>query len=84
MMYKRVNAAGNWNILDNARDTANLSDKLLRANLSNSEEEHTAYAQDFTSNGWKIRSTNGDQNANTSEYIYLAFAENPFKHTNAR
>jgi len=84
IMYKRTNTVGNWNILDTSRDPFNLADKLLRSNLAIAEEENTVYAQDFLSNGWKIRSTNVDINVNGSTYIYMAFAEHPFKHALAR
>ena len=39
---------------------------------------------DYTSNGFKIRNTNNAANGNTYGYIYLAFAESPFKTSNAR
>jgi hypothetical protein len=84
IMYKRTDSTGNWNILDTSRDTINAADSLLRANLSNAEEVNTVYAQDFLSNGWKIRSTNVDINTSGATYIFAAFAENPFKISRAR
>jgi hypothetical protein len=39
---------------------------------------------DFLSNGFKIRCSNAGQNASGGTYIYMAFAENPFKYANAR
>ena len=38
---------------------------------------------DFLSNGFKMRSTSAYYNANEI-YIYMAFAEMPFKYANAR
>jgi hypothetical protein len=84
IMYKRTDTTGNWNILDTSRDPYNLADTLLRANLSNADEVNTVYAQDFLSNGWKIRSTNVDINVSAATYIFAAFAENPFKYSLAR
>jgi hypothetical protein len=84
VMYKRTDTTGQWNIVDTARNTYNQLDTLLRANLSIADEINAVYAQDFTSNGWKIRSTNVDINVNGGTYIYMAFAENPFKYSVAR
>ena len=39
---------------------------------------------DFLSNGFKIRSDNGNANDNTTRFIFIAFAESPFKYSNAR
>lgn len=83
-MYKRTDSTGQWNIIDTARNPSNQLDTLLRANLSNADETNAVYAQDFTANGWKIRSTNVDINVNGATYIFMAFAENPFKNALAR
>jgi len=84
IMYKRTDTTGNWNIIDTARDTYNPEQTLLRANLPNPDESNAVYAQDFTANGWKIRSTNVDINVDTKTYIFAAFAESPFKYARAR
>jgi hypothetical protein len=47
----------------------------LQAN-STAAESGTSY-MDFIANGFKLRGTQGATNA-ASEYIYMAFAENPF------
>ena len=39
---------------------------------------------DFLSNGFKIRNDNGNDNNNATRFIYIAFAESPFKYSNAR
>jgi hypothetical protein len=39
---------------------------------------------DFTSNGFKCRTTDGGINASGGNYIYIAYAEHPFKYANAR
>jgi hypothetical protein len=39
---------------------------------------------DILSNGFKRRDTNTDVNASGGTYVYLAFAEAPFKYANAR
>ena len=42
------------------------------------------YRIDYLSNGFKIRNTNTNWNASGGTYIYMAFAEQPFKYSNAR
>ena len=84
VMYKNANGTGNWGLLDNERNTYNPNDDWMAANLSNSESNESQRLIDFLSNGFKVRGTNGDVNTNGQTYIFLAFAESPFKHTNAR
>ena len=65
VMLKRVNGSDDWYI-DSAREPNNPKD-ICRA---------PAGAEDFLSNGFKIRDTNF---GNLGEsYIYIAFAEHPF------
>ena len=83
MIIKRTDVAGaGWIMLDTDRDTFNTLDSYLIANSSNSEG--TLSLLDFLSNGLKPRSTDGGVNGNTNTYIYMAFAEMPFKYSNAR
>ena len=82
VMVKKTNAADNWVIMDNTRNDFNVVTKRLLPNLSSAES--TADMLDFTSNGFKIRTAGGLTNASGSTYIYLAFAESPFKNSNAR
>ena len=83
IIQKRTDSADSWHILDNKRSPSNVVDDRLYPNLSSSEST-SGDRVDFISNGFKIRTTNGDFNANGGSYIFLAFAENPFKHSNAR
>ena len=39
---------------------------------------------DMLSNGFKIRNNDASQNTSTQSYVYMAFAEMPFKYANAR
>ena len=87
VMIKNTNSTGgsgqHWQIADNKRDTYNLVDtNLLAENVA--AEGHTWSAKDFLSNGFKIRGNNYALNYNGDKYIYLAFAEQPFKYANAR
>jgi hypothetical protein len=82
VMVKRYTDIGNWQMFDSSRDLYNPEDGRLYANLSDSEND--AASIDFVSNGFKLRATSGDNNSSGHSYIYMAFAENPFKYANAR
>jgi hypothetical protein len=71
---------------DSARDTYNVQALELEANNSNAEANltGTSYDFDFLSNGVKFRGAGASQNASGGTYIYMAFAENPFKNALAR
>ena len=82
-MAKRTDSASNWNILDGTRDPYNAVGSYLYPNSSNAEGAN-ASTLDFLANGFKIRQTYTDWNASGGTYIYMAFAENPFKNALAR
>jgi hypothetical protein len=77
-------ATGSWWINDDVRDPYNVNYHRISANSSNAEATTTFVQQDFLSNGFKWRDADPDWNANGTTYIYIAFAENPFKYSLAR
>ena len=84
-MVKRTDASGNgWAIKDDARFPSNVMNGYLYAESSGAEGTASSLDMDFTSNGFKWRGTSSDGNASGGTYIFLAFAENPFKFSNAR
>jgi hypothetical protein len=82
IMIKRTDSTGDWSIIDTSRSTYNQTDNVLWANLSNADS--AGQGTDILSNGFKLRSTGLITNASGGTYIYAAFAENPFKYSNAR
>jgi len=77
VLYKRTNDAGNWRILDNKRNTFNVMNNEIYADLNNAEAQDNQ--MDFLSNGFKLRNGSSvGQNGNGSTYIYMAFAEHSF------
>ena len=82
-MYKRIDQNGDWNIVDNARNSENPVRARTFANISN-VESHLITVCDFTSNGFKIKTDAGSTNAQGGDYIFIAFAETPFKYANAK
>jgi len=71
-----------WMIWDTARNTYNVASNSLQPNSSGSE--NTARIIDILSNGFKPREGDAKHNLSNETYIYAAFAENPFKYSNAR
>ena len=85
VLIKGAYFASNWFIEDAARNGYNVNNGVaLRPNLSGAEDGTTTYNLDLLSNGFKLRSSAGDSNTNGSVFIYMAFAENPFKNALAR
>jgi hypothetical protein len=84
VMVKRTDSAEIWLIEDAAREPYNdgLSNRLL-PNTNNSET-NDAFPTDLLSNGFKQRTTGAAKNTNGGTYIFAAFAESPFKYSNAR
>ena len=82
----RKTAGDNWNCYDNARSsTGNPFNETIYLDTSGAEgADDTGHNVDFLSNGFKLRATNTQENGSGSTYIFLAFAETPFKYANAR
>lgn len=78
MVKSSSNSGEHWLILDTARDSYNVADATIYANLNNAEAEASALGIDLLSNGFKPRGTNAGTNASGYTYVYLAFASNPF------
>jgi hypothetical protein len=84
VLLKRTDSAGAWDMHDAERDPYNLVDQLLEAQSSNAEASYASYSLDFLSNGFKLRGNGASQNASGGTFIFMAFAESPFKYANAR
>ena len=82
LLLKNTSVNGAWIVFDNKRDTYNEVDKRLFPNEGSVESANNDV--DFLSNGWKTRTSLGGTNGNTNEILYFAFAESPFKTSNAR
>jgi hypothetical protein len=84
VMWKNSTQGSQWILLDTARNTYNVSNAYLEPNTSDAENTaNTVF--DMLSNGFKLRNSGGtDFNESANTYIYMAFAESPFKYANAR
>ena len=83
VLYKRSDSTGDWYVWDTARDTVNVAGNGLFPNYSIAEVAYGTIL-DILSNGFKLRTNGVVGNASGGTYIYAAFAENPFKYSNAR
>jgi hypothetical protein len=83
MVKSSSNSGTNWDMLDATRETYNTRGNQLFANL-NSAEANNDHECDFLSNGFKWRDASTSVNANGYTYIFMAFAESPFKTSNAQ
>ncbi|MDP6587743.1 MAG: hypothetical protein QF535_24070, partial [Anaerolineales bacterium] len=84
VMWKRTDSADNWTIEDDARNSYNGVNWTLEADTNMAEWNDANFRYDFLSNGFKQRNSFVQNNASGGSYIYLAFAESPFKYSNAR
>ena len=71
----------NWFIHDNKRGASNVNNERLNSD-TNEVEATNITSMDFLSNGFKIRTANTSYNQGT--FIYMAFADQPFKYSNAK
>jgi len=82
VMFRATNygTVTRWIIKDNKRNTYNVVANNLSAELAGTENTDGNDYVDFLSNGFKYRGTTISENINASgtNYIYMAFAENPF------
>ena len=78
LLVKRIDGTGYWAMMDNIRDPDNTAHHVVFANVSDDETDSSNYDTDFLSNGFKIRSTLAARNTDGENFLYAAFAEQPF------
>jgi hypothetical protein len=81
ILIKNYQFAADWRTYDTSRGSINVNDQILIPNTSGAETSGAAI--DILSNGFKLKNSAANNSASYS-YIYAAFAENPFKYSNAR
>ena len=83
VLTKNADAADNWSIADTSRSPHNVAGESLRPDTTDVED--SAADIDILSNGFKVRQADSHRiNYDAETFIYLAFAETPFKYSNAR
>jgi hypothetical protein len=83
VILKRTDSGGSWTISDSVRDTSNPITPYLFPAASDAEATDTSNEIDFLSNGFKLRHDTRN-NTSSATYIFMAFADQPFKFSNAR
>jgi hypothetical protein len=72
LMIKRTDSSDDWIIWDAMRGViSNGDDRIIRANLNNSEATDTNHV-DFRPTGFKLASSNSAANVQNGEYCYIA------------
>ena len=81
LMIKGTTTGRDWVIYDSKRTPDN--GVYLTANQNSAEQtDATNHDISFLSNGFKIRGGSGDINTTNESYVYMAFADQPFKFAN--
>ena len=79
---KKTDGSGDWYTYDDKRLGYNADNNALYLDLDNAES--TSEDIDILSNGFKLRSTNGEINGSGGKYIYMAWAEQPIVSSNSK
>ena len=80
LIIKRTETEGSWNVMDIKRDPHNPQTLNVKADVNSAGE--TFSICDILSNGFKIITTNGAVNNGSGNYVYIAFADQPFVNSN--
>ena len=75
LLTRRISTTASWRITDSKRDVDNPANTQLYPNQN--AADYTEYDVDFLSNGFKIRNSGAQMNANTYSTIYYAIAAEP-------
>jgi hypothetical protein len=83
IIFKKTSGTSGWSMYDDKRNTYNPVKNRLYAN--GSDAATYAYNDiDMVSNGIKLLTNDGAFNDSGATYMFIAFAESPFKYSNAR
>ena len=83
VIIKNIDTDGeNWHMFDSTRAKTNVIKARLIADGNNQENSNDEII-DFLSNGFKLYDNNAGYNSSAT-FVYMAFAEQPFKYANAR
>ena len=80
ILIKANGGTEHWRAFDTVRNPINQA--TLQAIWSNNSAQSDETGLDILSNGFKLRDDDAHQNGNDVQYIYMAFAEVPFKYSN--
>ena len=84
LIIKATGLNEGWIMYDTKRNSYNLSSTVITAEEASGDATNAVYGIDILSNGFKCRYNWNGVNGSGQNYIYMAFAENPFKFSLAR
>lgn len=86
LLVKNVDTGATlWIVVDAGRDTHNPTNDILYPGDNSPEgSDNPNMTFDFLANGFKVREDDIKINASGDRYVFMAFAEHPFKYANAR
>ena len=76
IMTKQINGGSSWIVHDNKRDPINAVTEYFTVEEPDAAGT-LANSYDLCSNGFKVRTSNGDRNSSGDIFAYWAFAESP-------
>lgn len=77
-------ATSSWVMHDTSRASVNQDITAMSAQSTSVEVSNALYGLDVLASGFKLRSLNQNWNESAGTYIFMAFAETPFKYALAR
>jgi hypothetical protein len=83
LIKRSSNAGAPWSMIDTTRSPYNAATAELNANAADAEAT-AGNGMDILSNGFKLRAADYFNSNSGDTFIYMAFAENPLKFSNAR
>ena len=84
IILKNTAAYQHYVMYDVKRSTTNLVDNAVYTDVTEAESSAAEHNIDILSNGFKVRNNAAQNNTNANLHIFMAFAEIPFKYSNAR
>ena len=84
LIVKNAGANDDWGMYTQAiNDNENDGDSQVhRLDSTNAEQGGTSRAIDFLSNGFKLKTSNATFNSTSGHYIFIAYADVPYKYAN--
>ena len=84
LLREMSSGTNSWQIQDATREPFNVSNTRLVPNTNATESSNAVFNVDMLSNGFKLRTSNDSHNSSSYKYLYVAFAEHPFKTARSR
>jgi len=82
LIIKARDSGQTWFMYDTARSTFNPVNRYLYGQRDLAEDTAGSIDIDFLSNGFKIKNSRSDTNTSGDTYLYISFADVPFKYNN--